>query len=91
MYEPLIISLMTVLGFGLIFSYNKRLLWSGLGYTFFITAFVLQLYPLINVFWTKTQIMGVSIRSFPVSSFNSAVSTSPFYINRESDNLANYY
>lgn len=51
-------SILTVIGFGLIFSYNKKLIWSGLGYTFFITAFVLQFYPLINAFWTKTQIMG---------------------------------
>lgn len=82
---------MTVLGFGLIFSYNKRLLWSGLGYTFFITAFVLQLYPLINAFWTKTQIMGSTVRTFGVSSFNDADYTYSYYLNRDSDDVANFY
>jgi hypothetical protein len=82
---------MTVLGFGLIFSYNKRLLWSGLGYTFFITAFVIQLYPLINAFWTKTQIMGSTVRTFAVSSFNDADYTYPYYLNRDSDDAANFY
>lgn len=90
-YEPMIVSIMTVLGFGLIFSYNKRLLWSGLGYTFFIAAFCLQLYPLINAFWTKTQIMGPIVRTFPVSSFNNVDSTYPYYINRDSDPVVNFY
>lgn len=51
---PLIMAIMTILGFGLIFSYTRRLLYSGLGFTFFITAFVILFYPLINAFWTKT-------------------------------------
>lgn len=76
---------MTVVGFGLIFSYNKRLLWSGLGYTFFITAFVLQLYPLINAFWTKTQIMGSVVGGVNVSSFRDANDTYAYFLNRYSD------
>lgn len=44
------------IGFGLIFSYMKRLVWSGIGFTFFITAFCIEFYPLINDFWTKTRI-----------------------------------
>jgi hypothetical protein len=84
-------SIMTVLGFGLIFSYNKRLLWSGLGYTFFITAFVLQLYPLINTFWTKTQIMGSFVKNLPVTSFNDADYTNPYYINRDSVDMSYSY
>jgi len=61
-FQPFIVALMAVLGFGLIFSYNKKLVYSGLGFAFFIFAFVLQLYPLINAFWTKTQIIGQSVR-----------------------------
>ena len=57
LFEPFVVALLTVLGFGLIFSYNRKLLFTGLGFAFFIFAFVLQLYPLINAFWTKTQIM----------------------------------
>jgi hypothetical protein len=34
----------------------KRLVWSGLGFTFFITALTIELYPLINNFWTKSGI-----------------------------------
>ncbi len=34
----------------------KRLVWSGIGFTFFITAFCIQFYPLINDFWTKARI-----------------------------------
>lgn len=57
-FQPLVTALVVVLGFGLIFSYNRKLLFSGLGFTFFIFAFVLQYYPLVNAFWTKTQILG---------------------------------
>jgi hypothetical protein len=34
----------------------KRLVWSGIGFTFFITAFCIEFYPLINDFWTKARI-----------------------------------
>lgn len=43
-----------ILGFGLIFGYTRRLVWSGIGFTFFITALCIELYPLVNAFWTKT-------------------------------------
>lgn len=64
-FQPVAIALATVLGFGLIFSYNKKLLFSGLGFALFIFAFVIQYYPLINAFWTKTQIMGETVQSVP--------------------------
>ena len=41
-------------GFGLIFGYTRKLVWSGIGFTFFITALCIELYPLVNAFWTKT-------------------------------------
>lgn len=63
-YIPYVLALLVIPGFGLIFSYNKKLLWSGLGFTFFITSFVLQLYPLINTFWLKTKILKTSTTSF---------------------------
>lgn len=43
-------------GFGLYFSYVKNMLWSGLGFTFFITAGVLQWYVVVNAFWSKANV-----------------------------------
>jgi hypothetical protein len=34
----------------------KRLVWSGIGFTFFITVLCIEIYPLINDFWTKARI-----------------------------------
>lgn len=34
--------------------------WSGIGFTFFITALCIELYPLINGFWTKVGLQGNS-------------------------------
>jgi hypothetical protein len=42
----------------LLFGYTRRLAWSGIGFTFFITAFCIEVYPLINDFWTKTGIQS---------------------------------
>jgi hypothetical protein len=49
-------TLLIDIGFGLVLSYLKRLLWSGLGFTFFITALAVEVYPLINNFWTRVRI-----------------------------------
>ena len=43
-------------GFGLVLSYLKRLIWSGLGFTLFITAFSIQFYPLVNYLWRTANI-----------------------------------
>lgn len=61
---PFVLAVLVIAGFGLIFSYNKKLIWSGIGFTFFITAVVIQLYPLINAFWLKTQILTQSSTTF---------------------------
>jgi len=53
-------------GFGLIFGYTKRLLWSGIGFTLLITAISIELYPLINDFWTK---VGLQSDNFPTTDF----------------------
>lgn len=37
-------------------TYIRTASWSGLGYTLFILAISLQLYMLIQVFWTKAQV-----------------------------------
>lgn len=37
----------------MLFGYTKQLIWSGIGFTFFITAFCIEVYPLVNDFWTK--------------------------------------
>lgn len=46
------------------FGYTKRLIWSGIGFTFFITAFCIEVYPLINDFWTKVQLQSISTTDF---------------------------
>jgi hypothetical protein len=55
---PFIMALVIVIGFSLIFSYNKKMLFSGIGFSFFIFAFVIQFYPLVNAIWTKTKILS---------------------------------
>ena len=75
------IAFATVLGFGLIFSYNKKLLFTGLGFALFIFAFVIQYYPLINAFWTKTQIMGETVQGVTTPSFNKDI-WYPYYLTR---------
>ncbi len=42
----------------MLFGYTRRLAWSGIGFTFFIIAFCIEVYPLINDFWTKTGIQS---------------------------------
>jgi hypothetical protein len=69
-WQPFLMALVTILGFGLIFSYNKRLLWSGVGFTFFITAFILQLYPLINSFWINTTLIGDTVQGVTTPRFD---------------------
>lgn len=43
-------------GFGLLFSYIRRLLWTGMGFTLLITALSIEFYLMINVFWTKADV-----------------------------------
>jgi hypothetical protein len=80
-FMPFLIAIATVLGFGLIFSYNKKLLFSGLGFSLFIFAFVIQYYPLINAFWTKTQIMGETVQGQTTPQFNNSI-WYPWYLSR---------
>ena len=51
---------MSYLGFGLVFGYTRRLVWTGIGFNFFITVFCLIYYPLINDFWTRTRLQEVN-------------------------------
>lgn len=44
------------LGFGLFFSYLRNYNWSGLGFTFFITSVVFQLYFLVNGLWIRIRV-----------------------------------
>lgn len=63
-----------IIGFGLLFGYTRKLLWSGIGFTFFITALCIEVYPLINDFWTKTHLQGNNANipdfSFDKKSYN---------------------
>ena len=52
-------SVASTLGLGLLFSYNKMLIISGLGFSLFINAYSLQYYPLISVLWAKAQIFNL--------------------------------
>lgn len=73
------------LGFGLVISYLKRLIWSGLGFTLFITAFSIELYPLINQLWSKTNIysntIGFNQMSYQLHLANSNSSSNKLYGN----------
>ncbi len=66
-------------------SYLKRLIWSGLGFTLFITAFTLQMYPLVNQLWTKTNIhsntIGFNQMSFQIYLANSSLPSDKLYGN----------
>jgi len=55
-FMPFLLSIASTLGLGLLFSYNKKLIISGLGFSLFINAYILQYYPLINALWSKTHI-----------------------------------
>ena len=43
-------------GFGLLFSFNKRLVFSGIGFTLLITILTIEWYFLFNAFWTKANL-----------------------------------
>ena len=52
-------------------------MWSGIGFTFFITALCLELYPLINDFWARTVIVKpASPIDFSTSTYNLYLSNS---------------
>ena len=38
-----------------------RLTWSGIGFNFLITALCIELYPLLNAFWTKVSIQNAAV------------------------------
>ena len=40
-------------GFGLYLSYLSKLTWTSIGYSMMIVAVTIQLYPLVNAFWSK--------------------------------------
>lgn len=60
-WTPLIISFASTLGLGLLFSYNKRLILSGLGFSLFINAYSLQYYPLINALLSKARLFSTEV------------------------------
>lgn len=47
-----------IIGFGLLFSYLRKMLWTGMGFTLLITALTMEFYFMINAFWTKAAING---------------------------------
>ena len=55
-------------------------MWSGIGFNFFILAFCLEYYPLINNFWTRTGIQG---NNNPQITFNSGKMYTLFLANRD--------
>lgn len=65
------------LGFGMYFSYLKNLIWNGIGFAFFITAFSIELYPLINALWSKVGIHSNKMYadSFSTRNYYLSVST----------------
>jgi hypothetical protein len=52
-------------------SYMKGLSWSGLGFAFLITALCIQVYPLINTFWSKAGIQdNATVTNFSTKELN---------------------
>ena len=51
MYQD--VNVMMLVGFGFLMAYIKGYAWSGLSYTFFINAIVVQLYILLSGFWLR--------------------------------------
>lgn len=65
-------------------SYFRYILWSGLGIAFLIVCISIELYPLINAFWSKVGIFNNSHHSdsfetkgfyFFLSNFEAQIST----------------
>ena len=77
-------------GFGLVFSYLKRLSWSGIGFAFLITAICVEFYPLVNAFWTKAQLQKNPTQTSFNGSTNGSVYFSLFLSNLEITAGANY-
>ena len=53
--------LMVVVGFGALFAYIKKLVWSALGFNLLIVCLSIEWFFLIYFFWLKTDIRGYSI------------------------------
>ena len=51
MYQD--VNVMMLIGFGFLMAYIKGYAWSGLSYTFFINAILVQLYILLSGFWYR--------------------------------------
>lgn len=73
-------------GFGLLFSYLKKLTWTGLGFTFLITALSIEFYPLFNAFWTRVNIPGYTFQGTP----NFTTSTINFNLHLTNAESRNY-
>lgn len=68
------------------FSYLKRLTWTGIGFAFLITAICVELYPLINAFWTKARIQNNPV----ANTFTDTKYFTLFVSNRDIPTGANY-
>lgn len=59
-FSPIIITVilffMVVLGFGSLFAYEKKLIWSALGFNLLIVCLTTEWFFLIYLFWFKTNI-----------------------------------
>lgn len=55
LYYPMFqdVNVMMLIGFGFLMTFIKNHTWSALSYTFFINAIVVQLYPLLQGFWSR--------------------------------------
>ena len=52
---------MMLIGFGFLYALMRKYAWSGIGWTFFITALVLQWGVLLNGFWENVAANAVSV------------------------------
>lgn len=55
---------LVIAGFGLIFSYLRKMAWSGMGFSLLICALCMQFYFMWNAFWIKADVLNANQRVF---------------------------
>lgn len=51
-------AILVIVGFGLIFSYLRKMAWSGIGFALLISALCFEFYFMFNAFWVKADVIN---------------------------------
>lgn len=78
--------LMVVVGFGGLFAYIRKLVWSALGFNLLIVCLSIEWFFLIYFFWFKVDIRGTSLNFSSGTIFNNIWLTNSIY-KKINDNL----